>query len=438
MEGDVIKSFLVGLGFGVDDASLAKFNKAISSASVKVAALYGGIQLAAAGIFASLSKMSEGFEDVGYQLRLVAPAINKFLILRQAMISAYTAAGINLTKAVQQSILFNYSLAKTKFALEAIYKSVGIKFLPMLTKQMDIFRNKIFANMPKIQELLTGFVNGIFKAFSATIVLGSRAWSILEKVWDFFKRLDEATGGWSTKVLGLIAVWKALNLGFLATPLGLILTGLLAILALYDDFKVWQEGGQALINWGSDATKTVLGMIAGVTALSVAIFAVNAGLNAFALAFEIVSASGLRAALVTGALKTVLIAYEAVQWAVNAAMAANPIGLVIAGVAALIGLLTLLDSKWNIFGGHVSGFFSGIGGKIVDFASGAHAATNVAGVTNPQPLVSPGAGSVQKVNQDTTIVVQGTADANANAKAVASEQGRVNFDMTRNLRGAMR
>ena len=232
MEGEVIKSFLVGLGFGIDEKSLSDFNKAIESATVKVAALYGSIQLAAAGIFHSISGVSQSFEDLGYQLRIVAPAMNRWLVMRQAMLTAYSKAGVNLSDTVRQAILFNYSLAKTKFALEAVYKSVAAKFFPLLTKQMDIFRAKIYANMPKIQAQLRKFVQFIFKAFSATVELGTRLYSILTRVWDFFARLDKATSGWSTAILAVIAAWNLLNLSFLATPLGMLLTGLTAILVL--------------------------------------------------------------------------------------------------------------------------------------------------------------------------------------------------------------
>jgi len=377
---------------------------------VKVTALYVSIQGAAAGIFYSLTKMADGFEEVGYQLRLVAPAINKFLILRQAMISAYSAAGINLVKAVQQSILFNYSLAKTKYALEAVYKSVGIKFLPLLTKQMDIFRKQIFANMPKIQEQLTRFVNFIFKAFSATVELGERMWSILGRVWDFFKKLDEATSGWSTKIIAVIAAWKLLNLEFLATPLGALLAGLLAILALYDDFKVWQEGGKSFFNWGSQATKTVLGVAAAVTAMVTAI----------------------------GAVIAVIRLATAAQWLWDVAMDANPIGLIVIGVTALIGLLTALAVKLGYLKG-IGDYLSNLGGKVEGLFGGPGAANTLNAAVQPQPLVSPHAGgNTQKVSQETNILVQGGADANAVGKAVASEQNKVNFDMTRNLRGAIR
>ncbi len=406
---DVIKSFLVGLGFDVDDASLAKFNKAIDKASVKVLALYATIKLSAAGIFYSISKISEGFEDMGYQLRLVAPAVNKMLLLRQAMLQAYRAAGVDLTKVVRQSILFNFSLAKTKFALEAVYKSVGARFLPLLTKQMDVFRAKIFANMPKIQNALEKFINFIFKAFDATVQLGTRVWSILGRVWDFFKKLDDVTDGWSTRILGLIAIWKFLNLSFLATPLGMLITGFITLLSLWDDFKTFQEGGQSLINWGSQTVKVIVGITAAVAGLGVAI----------------------------GAILGVMKAWAAVQWLVNLAMAANPIGLIIIAVTTLIGLLTTLAYKLGYLKS-IGSFFGDLGGKVMNVLGSGGPQPSVNGPLAPPPLLPSTGGVSQRVSQETNIMVQGSADANATGKAVASEQSKVNFDMTRNMRGAMR
>jgi hypothetical protein len=400
---------LVGLGFSIDDAALSKFNKAIQSASVKVAALYASIQTAATGIFYGISKISEGFEQIGYEMRLVAPAINKFLILREAMLHAYKVTGVDLTKVVQQSILFNLSLAKTKFALEAVYKSVAARFFPLLTKQMDIFRNKIFANMPKIQDALEKFVKFIFKAFDITVQFGSRVWSILGRIYDMFKSLDEATSGWSTIILGIVAAWKLLNLSFLATPLGMILTGLTAIIALYDDFKVWQEGGESLIDWGSRTTKMIVGII---------------------------SAIGILAGVIGG----ILAAYRswiAVQWLLNAAMTANPIGMIIAGVTALIALLTTLAVKMGYLKG-VGDFFSGLGEKTINLLGGSGSAPNLGAATQPAPLMPGNTNSSQRISQETNINIMGSADASAVGKSVASQQDRVNFDMTRNLKGAIR
>lgn len=418
MEGNIIKSFLVGLGFGVDDGDLAKFNKAIASASLKVAALYTAVKVSAAGIFLGISKISEGFEQLGYEYRIIAPMINKTLILRQALLSAYKAANINIVKAVQQSVLFNLSLTKTKFALEAVYKSVGLKFLPMLTRQMDVFRKQIYNNMPKIQAALEKFVNFVFKAFEATTILGGRLWSILQRVYDFFKKLDQATDGWSTIILGVIAAWKLLNLSFLATPLGLLITGLTTLLALWDDFKTFKEGGQALINWGSDTTKVMVGVAAAIAAVAAAIGTVILAMKAYAVLSAAIAVINL------------------------------PFIALVATITALIGLLTVLIFKWSSVKKVAGDFFSGIGSKILDFASGTpNIGSNVSPQNNPTaaPLANPvGANNVQNnstrqsVSQETNIIVQGSADANATGKAISGEQSKVNFDMARNMRGAVR
>lgn len=419
MNGEVIKSFLVSLGFGVDDSSLARFNKSIAEASVKVTALAVATQAAAAGIFFGISKISEGFEQIGYEYRIIAPALNKALQLRQALLSAYQAAGINLVKAVQQSVLFNFSLAKTKFALEAIYKSVGVKFLPILTKQLDLFRRQLYANMPRIQNALESFVGFVFRAFDAVQILGGRLYQILGHVFDFFKSLDKATDGWSTVILGSVAAWKLLNLSFLATPLGFIITGLTALLALWDDFKTFQEGGRSLINWGSQTTQVMIGVAAAIAGVAAAIGVVIGALRAFAI----------------------------VQGIVDALLLANPFGIIVASVTALIVLLGALLFKWDAFKNSITDFFSGIGAKLIEFVAGSpNISANVNPTNNPVagPLPNPVGSNVQNsqthqtINQDTNINIQGSPDASATGKAVAGEQGRVNFDLARNTRGAIK
>lgn len=419
MESDIIKSFLVGLGFGVDDSSLKKFNDAIKSATIRVTALYAATQVMAAAIFKSISSVSEGFEEMGYEYRLIAPAINKALVLRNELLKAYSAAGINIRQVIQQSVKFNMSLAKTQFALKAIYTSVASKFFPLLTKQMDVFRKNIYANMPRIQAALEKFVNFVFKAFEATTILGMRVWSILQRVYDFFLMLDKATDGWSTVILGVVAAWKILNLSFIATPIGALITGLVALLALWDDFKTFREGGESLINWGSDMTKIIVGLVAAIGAAAAAMYAWGQ---------------------VTKVLTTIMKIFEAVEGAIAAItlVLEAPIWLIVAAIGALIAALTLVDAKWNLFGGHLSGFFSGIGTKIMDFAGGGAAPAGA----NAQPLGLKSVANQQQTNQNvqqqTTINVSGSADAGATGAAVAGQQKRVNYDMVRNMSGATR
>lgn len=388
MNGEVIKQFLVGLGFSVDDSSLSKFNKAITSATLKVTALYTSIKLTAAAVAYGISKIAEGFEQMGYEYRIIAPMINKTLVLRRELLKAYSAAGINITKVIKQSVLFNFSLAKTKFALEAIYKSVGAKFFPLLTRQMDIFRTKIYANMPKIQNALEKFVKFVFKAFEATTILGTRLWSILTRVWDFFVQLDKATDGWSTKILLAVAAWKLLNLSFLATPLGMLLLGLTSLLALYDDLQTFEEGGQSLFDW-SDAIPVINALKQGLLA-------------------------------VKGVIEGI---YEV-------------IGNILLGIYQLTqldfsGLKESLKGFFDIVAPPIAALFGDDKGN-----TAANMKNNPATTQAPPLGAQAAAGNQvnQNVRQQTNITVQGAADATAVGNVVLNGQTRVNFDMTRNLK----
>lgn len=415
MNGETIKQFLIGLSFGIDEAALSKFNKALSSATLKVTALAVSVKVAAAGIFYGISKISDSFEQLGYELRLIAPPVTKMLQLRQELMKAYRAAGVDLKVAAQQAVLFNFSLTKTKYVLEALVKGTALRFLPMLTKQMDIFRGKIYANLPKIQDSLERFVRFLFKAFEAVTILGGRVFSILGRVYDFFKKLHDLTNGLSTVVLAVVAAWKVLNLAFLASPLGIILVGLTALLALYDDFMTYKEGGESLFDWGKIMP------------------AINSAIAVFKSFFEVVMA-------VAGAFQAV---YRAI---------ANIFDLNFSGLVD--SLKPIADAIFNIgdkikdyfmsFSGlnqSVSGLFSGIANSGIGSLFNSGADKNLGAMNNPQPIGVDQAKSNQtnqKISQETSIVVQGSADAGATGKAVASEQAKVNFDMARNMKGATR
>lgn len=429
MEGEVIKSFLVGLGFEVDDASLKKFNQSIAQAAIKVTALFTATQAMTAGIVAGISKVSEGFEQMGYEYRLISPMINKTLMLRREMLKAYSQANINIYKVIQNSVRLNFSLAKTKFAFEALYKGVASRFFPLITKQSDIFRAKLYANMPKIQAALEKFIKFIFKAFEAVTALGVRLWSILTRVYDFFVALDKATDGWSTIILGVVAAWKLLNLSFLASPLGMILSLGVALLALYDDFKTWQEGGKSLFNW---------------TKFIPVIDAVNKALSSMV--------TTLRSLMdILG--NVVLAFYQLYKGDFSGAFdsikeaAKSLLGYMTGVWDMLKNIFSLSGTALKFAGNAVSSLF----GNSSDQNNSAIApnvannlATNFKNNPAAQPLSNPVSSNVQNsqtnqhVSQQTNISVQGGPDANSTGKAVASEQNRINFDMIRNMKGATR
>lgn len=405
---DVIKEFLVGLGFDVDESSYAKFNKAIASASARVVGLYAAIKVLSAAVFYSISKISEGFEQMGYEFRIVAPAINKTLYLRQELLKAYRAAGINIQQVVRNAILFNFSITKTKYAFEAIYKSVASRFFPLLTKQLDVFRKNLYANMPRIQAGLERFIKFVFKAFEATVLLGQRIWSILQRVYDFFSKLDKATDGWSTIILGVLAAWNLLNLSFLATPLGALIAGLGALIVLLDDYKTWKEGGKSLFDWSAVAPQ-----IEGIIGLFKSLFNVVIAVARVLRDLFAMDESGF---------------YNDLLKLLSALNAINTAADKLARTfSSLRGVLDWRDSIDQAF-------LSGINGN----PSAAIQAVN-SPLLGASPLGSNPANSISNsIKQATTITVQGTAgsDPGAIGSSVAGQQTKVNYDLVKNLKGS--
>jgi hypothetical protein len=413
MSGEVIKSFLVGLGFDVDEASLSKFNKSITTAAIKVTALYTAVNAAAAGIAKAIFGISESFEEIGYQFHIIAPAINKALVLRNEMLKAYAATGMNMTEVIRNSVKLNMSIQKTKFILEAIYKSVGSRFFTLMTKQSDQFRAAIYKNLPKIQNGLEKFVKFIFKALEAVTELGARLWSILTRVYDFFVMLDDKTNGWSTIILGVIAAWKLLNLEFLATPLGMIIAGLVAILALFDDFETWKEGGKSLFDWTSfvpviNSVKSALGSLWQVMQ------SIGEAIGAVASAFVELFRGNWHGF------------FDGIMGAVQAL--SNAFMRLWETIKGFIGVSGALG-QW------VTGLAHGnIGNAISNF------------ISNPlgRPVATPVGSNVQNSNsnvalhQQTNINVTGVADASNTGKVVGNQQGRVNRDLIDNMVGAAR
>lgn len=414
MTGETIKSFLVGLGFGVDEASLAKFNKSIVSATLRVTALAAAVESSAGGIAYGIAQVSKGFEDLGYELKILAPAINKTLTLRSEMYRAYSATGVNLVKVVQSAAKLNLSLEKTKIVIQAIYRSTASRFFELLTKQSDLFRQKIYANLPRIQALLERSVKFIFKMLEAVTDLGIRLWSILTRVYDMFVLLDNATNGWSTAILAAVAAWKVLNLGFLATPLGALIAGFTALLVLWDDFKTFIEGGETLIDWGSKTTQMIVGLTAVILPLATAVWAIIAGYRAWT---------------------SVTKAQTLAQAALNIVASLNPFGIILVAVTALVAGLTALDAKWNIFHGHISGFFQGVGGKLMNFASGGNFNP---GIPSASPVGSGAQNSNtnQNVNMQTNVHIQSAADAPSIGRHVGNEVSKQNLIGTRMLKSA--
>jgi hypothetical protein len=189
----------------------------------------------------------------------------------------------------------------------------------------------------------------------------------------------------------------------------LVLIGLLAILALYDDFKTFQEGGESFFNW-----TVALGFVHGITQAFDGLIDTIKNLltffrDFFQLFYQLGSGNWSAAFEKFKALGQDLIGIFSGLFSILKGTVGQIIG--IGDIATnLIGSLT----------GH-GGLPTGGGIERTAFGNAVHLGA------------SGGSNVSQRVNQETNIHIQGSADANAVGKAVAGEQGKVNFDLVRNM-----
>lgn len=109
-----------------------------------------------------------------------------------------------------------------------------------------------------------------------------------------------------------------------------------------------------------------LGFTAIMTAVSIARVAMFAGQQAVT-AFRIAQ-SLFNATMIAG--RAVMGTMTLAQWALNAAMTANPIGLVIAGIAALIAIGVVLYNYWDEISAFFASMWESPGTAIIIFATG--------------------------------------------------------------------
>lgn len=502
MNGEVIKEFLVGLGFQIDEAGLSKFSSGITSATIAVGAI-GTAAVAAAGAITAfvagvadkfvavgdladrvnttvesvmrlgyvatltgssveaanssienlsrvageaalgLGRGAKVFQDLGLSAKdsngnlkdtsvLMAEIGDKIkdmgrgeqmavlskLGIDPTMINALTTdvsglaaefdqlyknAGIDANKAAEQSGEFNDSMGRLKMTFDAIKSAVGLKFMGQIKNGIDTLRKFLVENMPKIINAVTPIINVVLRIAEAFIKIVGRVGSAIGAIIGFLVKVNDATDGWAGYILAAAAAWKFLNLSFLATPIGMILSLAAAIALLVDDFLTWKEGGDSLIDWS-----------AWEPAITSAMAAIGALRDLLASAFTVMFAA-------VDALIKLLMGDFSGAW--------NAVGELVNGV---IGIFT---SAWNA----IKNLGEGIGnfvGAVAGFFGGGSA---------PKPALTPTpqaaaavTGGNQSVSQQTQIVVQGSGNPDATARAVAGQQNRVNADMARNMKGAAR
>ena len=548
MKTEVIKEFLVGLGFKIDEAGMARFVTGVSKATVAVTAMGAATTAAAAAVFAGINSVASEYyqlERLGVQFRSTAEAIDQFIdsaqvldIRNETAIDSLrgldraivdTSMGIGRTKLVFENLgisvvdaagkikpttqvmgelaeLFktmergkqlrvmerlgiDSSFVKVFMAdidainadLNAIDQSVGLdfdkavkegkaftlslrvlqqetqKWRILFAKAMDVIAVKM---MPRIRQTMEGtrqsmirlrrmtmdvmpmiiskivpVIGAVLRIAEAFASIASRIASAVGTIISWIVRLNSATNGLAGYIIAAAVAWRYLNLAFLRTPLGQLISLAAVVALLIDDFLTFREGGDSLIDWGTkfgSVMKVVTGamalFLAGVVATKAWVTGVAIATNAWAVA--------------TGVLNGVLATVRTAVLLFNMAISLNPIGATILAISALVGAGIMLVKNWDTVKRWFSSFFGFLGGGFEKIANVAGKIASVIGVGGMRPsLLTPSpqaqatmTARAQSVSQRTQIVVNGNADPASTARAVAGQQTRVNADMARNMR----
>lgn len=395
------------------------------------------------------SKQTAIAERLGVDRTLIESITTDVSDLRDEFKSLYSNAGLDSQKAAEKSGKFMDALDRFNFVLATVGRSLAVNFMDRFTDALDSLRKLIVDNLPAIMRVLKPIITLVLNIADVFIALAYRAGQAISVVIGWVADIVSKMDGWVIAIGLVIAAWKYLNLAFLATPVGAVLGLVAAIGLLIDDFMTWQEGGESAVPWGDWADEIqIVTDVFGVlkTVLE----------NAFITFFGLVDAIVLLfSGDLTNAAMAFGIAFDALMDSFKTLF-----GPALDGIKE--GFISTFDFIAEYVRGiiaSITGFISGIGDSVVgikdkiaggvdwlgDAVSGVG---NVFSSPNSGPTTQLGVdGSLQTalplpanqtVKQETTINVQGTNDPVGTAKEVAGQQGQVNGDMARNLKGAVR
>lgn len=158
--------------------------------------------------------------------------------------------GFNAEDAAKKSNVFMTSMRSLTMTLGQARDKIGSNLAGGLAASIDTLRKQLLDNWPKIEAVMMKVIKGILWAGDAVTRVLWRTGQAVGDVMSWFKKLDPVTKQLITLFGGLLVAWRLLNTAFLTSPIGIVLALGTAIIALYDDYTTWKEGGKSLIDWG--------------------------------------------------------------------------------------------------------------------------------------------------------------------------------------------
>ena len=241
-------------------------------------------------------------------------------------------------------------------ATEKVEKFINTKVIPAVNS----LSKKIKEHKPQIDQVINIITGRVLPALGsvASFIVGT----VIPGVASF---------------IGVLIRWR----GVLIPIAAVIATPIAALVGLHKTVKIGRAAYTAYKSGVNLATKSLkmlkgdaatakkaIGFIGGglkKAALGMKSFAVSAGKATLALARNTAAWIANKAQIIAhgialAAQKVAALASAAAQWALNVALTANPIGIVIAAIAALVGVLILAWKKSATFRAIITDVFNGV------------------------------------------------------------------------------
>nr|WP_279583457.1 hypothetical protein [Xylella fastidiosa] len=233
--------------------------------------------------------------------------------------------GVITADGADTALEYGDAMERLRVVLGALRTNIAIGVAPAFTRLIEHSKHWLIANKEQLRD-------GIGKVVNVLIAAGTA-------VWNFIRAVNSAvnqTIGWKAV---LLAVGAVLARAFALNPVTWLIAGIVALVALVDDFITYLDGGESLLGafWGPLITyaKRAKAVIADLTPALKALGVLLAGLAIGHVVSNIGRLVGAGRTLAMWLAGPLVKALQVAALALRAAFLSNPIGLVIASVALL-------------------------------------------------------------------------------------------------------
>ncbi len=170
--------------------------------------------------------------------------------LRSAYLQMYETAGIGPKEAAENARSYTQTVNALKSTFLLLIKTVSLKVMKPLRENFENVRKNLMINFSKIVAFIESVIKVILRISEGINIAMSRIIAITEAIVKWWDGLSDAAKNF-IKILGLVAAaWKILNMGFLASPLGILITLFIALALAVDDLMTYLRGGKSVFDWG--------------------------------------------------------------------------------------------------------------------------------------------------------------------------------------------